>query len=111
MSDHSEYRSSGTQTLVCLSCGRRPDLVQEEGKRDVARCPLCGVFGEYDEVVKAALRYAHRCHVYRQHQDILQRLGSSPQRKPNATGNFIQKRVIQESRRIPRPVAPDFVFK
>ena len=53
--------------------------------------------------------------VYRARQAlVLEGMEAALQRKPrppNATGNFIQARVIQEIRRIPRPVAPDFVFK
>ena len=46
--------------LVCLSCKIAPELVREEGQRDIIRCSRCGVFGDREEVLRLAAQYASR---------------------------------------------------
>ena len=49
-----------TKTLVCRRCQVLPELVREEGHREVIRCPRCGVFGDYETVRESARVYAAR---------------------------------------------------
>ncbi len=46
--------------LVCLRCKVAPELVREKGQRDIIRCSRCGVFGDREEVIRAAAQHVAR---------------------------------------------------
>ena len=94
--------TKGQQTLVCRRCDRIPELVREEGRRDVIRCPGCGVFGDRDEVTNRAVEYRARSITRGELHDFQRRQVASTKRL---------KHVSYRPGKIPRLAPPDFIIK
>ena len=45
--------------LVCSRCQVQPELVKEEGRPDLVRCPSCDNSGDLDEVMRRAAEYVY----------------------------------------------------
>ena len=90
------------QTLVCRRCEVIPKLVQEEGGREVVRCPACGVFGDADEVTRRATEHAQQSIVNSQLDDFQRGMARSTKR---------QKNVTYRPGKLPAIAQPDFIFR
>ena len=84
------------KTLVCRRCKIGPELVREEGQRDVMRCPGCGTFGGREKVIRAATEQVQRDAVDEMRKQIAHSLSDSKlvrytpgQRQSHCTPDFI----------------------
>ena len=94
--------TTSTKTLYCRRCNGLPERIVEEGKRDLARCPRCGVVSDYEEAVQMAKEYFARSFghsEYRKHQ------------QKTATAFKGSKNVSYLPGKIPILSSPDFIFR
>lgn len=84
------------KTLVCRRCKISPELVREEGQRDLIRCPRCGAFGDREKVIRAAAEQVQRDAVDEMRKQIARSLSGSKlvrytpgQRQSHRTPDFI----------------------
>ena len=90
------------QELVCRRCEVRPQVVKEEGRGDVVRCPRCDVFGDKDEVIRLAREYSARSVMHSHIRDY--------QRGQVAATKGL-KNVSYSPGKLPALTPPDFIFK
>ena len=94
--------TTSTKTLYCRRCNGLPERIVEEGKRDLARCPQCGVVSDHEEAVQMAKEYFARSFghsEYRKHQQ-------------KTTAAFKgSKNVSYLPGKIPILSSPDFIFR
>ena len=90
------------KTLVCRRCNRHPELVREEGASDIARCSVCGVFGNYEEIRERAVEYEARSEINRINHGRQKRLIDSTRGSKNVT---------YRTGKLPVLSAPDFIFR
>ena len=91
-----------TKTLYCRRCNGLPERVVEEGRRDVIRCPRCGVFGDFEKARKLAVIYAGRSLTHdaiRNHQ------------RRTAAGLKGVKHVSYRPGKIPNLSLRDFIYR
>ena len=74
-----------TKSLKCRRCKCLPELVQEEGRSEVIRCPRCGVFGERDEITRTASEYFARSSMHSELHDFQRRQVAATRRFKNVT--------------------------
>ena len=94
--------TTSTKTLYCRRCNGVPERIVEEGKRDLARCPRCGVVSDYEEAVQMAKEYFARSFghsEYRKHQ------------QKTAAAFKGSKNVSYLPGKIPILSSPDFIFR
>ena len=71
-------------TLICRRCQRVPELVGEEGHREV-HCAQCGVRGEKEEILQVAYTHLVQCEIDRQGRDLMRNVARAAHYKSNRT--------------------------
>ena len=94
--------TTSTKTLYCRLCNGLPERIVEEGKRDLARCPKCGVVSDYEEAVQRAKEYFARSLVYSEHRKHQQKTAAAFKGSKN---------VSYRPGKIPILSPPDFIFR
>lgn len=88
--------------LICRRCERVPELVGEEGHREV-HCAQCGVRGEKEEILQVAYAHLVQCEIDRQGRYLMRNVAAGLKRVSNISkspAKFSTKRLA----------APDFIF-
>ena len=94
--------TTSTKTLYCRRCNGLPERIREEGKRDLVRCPQCGVVSDYEEAVQMAKEFFARSFVHSEYR--------KPQQKTAADFKG-SKNVSYRPGKIPILSPPDFIFR
>ena len=88
--------------LICRRCKSVPELVGEEGHREV-HCAQCGVRGENDKILQVAHAHLVQCEIDRQGRDLMRNVAADLKRVNNISESprkFSAKSLA----------APDFIF-
>ena len=91
-------------TLICRRCQRVPELVGEEGHREV-HCAQCGVRGEKEEILQVAYAHLVQCEIDRQGRDLMRNVAAGLKRVQHITNRIGQIGTDASSS------TPDFIFR
>ena len=88
-----------SRAFICRHCRVIPDIVREEGHRDVVRCPSCGVFGDREKVVESAAQHVASGSLMKHIQN-------------RRRGQFRGSKTIRYvPGKLPNRPTPDFIFE
>ena len=90
------------KTLVCRHCDDPAERLVEKSKRDLVRCPRCGIVSDYEEAVQRAKGYFQRSFVHGKINDFMGRMAADTKHLKN---------VVYTPGKLPAISSPDFIFR